>query len=57
MAPLLFRTDTPLSLSLVKLILLHDMKNDDGIRLFFGEVWELYTKVGRDHAEEERVLM
>lgn len=29
----------------VKLVLLHDVKNDDGIRLFFGDVWELYTKV------------
>ncbi|RSH79971.1 uncharacterized protein EHS24_009642 [Apiotrichum porosum] len=29
----------------VKLILLHDQKNDDGIRLFFGDVWELYTKI------------
>ncbi|TXT04970.1 hypothetical protein VHUM_03790 [Vanrija humicola] len=28
----------------VKFILLHDTKNDDGIRLFFGEVWELYVK-------------
>lgn len=34
-----------LELMQVKLILLHDMKNDDGIRLFFGDVWELYTKV------------
>jgi hypothetical protein len=25
--------------------LLHEGKNDDGIRLFFMEVWELYVKV------------
>lgn len=35
-------------LTTVKLILLHDGKNDDGIRLFFGEVWEHYVKVSRD---------
>ncbi|KAL7419072.1 TRAPP subunit [Cryptotrichosporon argae] len=28
----------------VKFILLHDTKNDDGIRLFFGELWEHYVK-------------
>ncbi|KAL1407027.1 TRAPP subunit [Vanrija albida] len=28
----------------VKFVLLHDAKNDDGIRLFFGDVWELYVK-------------
>ncbi|KAK4049495.1 TRAPP subunit [Microbotryomycetes sp. JL221] len=28
----------------VKLILLHEVKNDDGIRLFLQEVWELYVK-------------
>lgn len=33
------------ALTTVKLILLHDTKNDDGIRLFFGDVWELYVKV------------
>jgi hypothetical protein len=28
----------------VKFILLHEAKNDDGIRSFFMEVWELYIK-------------
>lgn len=28
----------------VKLVLLHEAKNDDGIRGFFMEVWELYVK-------------
>lgn len=30
----------------VKFILLHDVKNDDGIRLFFIDLWEAYVKVG-----------
>lgn len=29
----------------VKLLLLHDLKNEDGIRLFFVDVWEAYVKV------------
>ncbi|KAK6903476.1 hypothetical protein I203_106979 [Kwoniella mangroviensis CBS 8507] len=29
----------------VKFILLHDIKNDDGIRLFFLDVWESYVKI------------
>ncbi|WWD21717.1 hypothetical protein CI109_106204 [Kwoniella shandongensis] len=29
----------------VKFVLLHDIKNDDGIRLFFLDLWEAYTKV------------
>ena len=29
----------------VKFILLHDIKNDDGIRLFFLDLWEAYVKV------------
>ncbi|GAA6001484.1 hypothetical protein JCM10207_006690 [Rhodosporidiobolus poonsookiae] len=28
----------------VKILLLHELKNDDGIRLFFQEVWETYVK-------------
>ncbi|KAF9534418.1 transport protein particle complex subunit [Crepidotus variabilis] len=28
----------------MKFVLLHEGKNDDGIRLFFMEVWELYVK-------------
>lgn len=28
----------------VKLILLHEAKNDEGIRAFFHDVWELYVK-------------
>jgi hypothetical protein len=29
----------------MKFVLLHDGKNDDGIRLFLLETWELYVKV------------
>ena len=29
----------------MKFVLLHEGKNDDGIRAFFTEVWELYMKV------------
>jgi len=29
----------------MKFVLLHEGKNDDGIRQFFMEVWELYVKV------------
>jgi hypothetical protein len=29
----------------MKFVLLHEGKNDDGIRAFFMEVWELYVKV------------
>lgn len=29
----------------MKFILLHEAKNDDGIKSFFNEVWELYVKV------------
>lgn len=29
----------------MKFILLHETKNDDGIRTFFMDVWELYVKV------------
>jgi hypothetical protein len=28
----------------IKLILLHDLKQDDGIRIFFHETWEAYVK-------------
>lgn len=28
----------------VKFILLHDLKQDDGIRVFLHECWEAYTK-------------
>lgn len=30
----------------VKFVLLHEAKNDEGIRAFFMEVWEMYVKVG-----------
>ena len=30
----------------MKFILLHESRNDDGIRSFFVDVWELYVKVG-----------
>jgi hypothetical protein len=29
----------------VKFVLLHDGRNEDGARLFFMDVWELYVKV------------
>ena len=29
----------------MKFVLLHEGKNDEGIRLFFNEVWEVYVKV------------
>lgn len=29
----------------MKFVLLHEGKNDEGIRGFFAEVWELYVKV------------
>ena len=32
----------------MKFILLHEAKNDDGIRAFFNDVWELYVKVKFD---------
>lgn len=30
-------------------MLLHDVKNEDGIRLFFLDVWESYVKVSKHH--------
>jgi trafficking protein particle complex subunit 2 len=32
----------------MKFLLLHEAKNDDGIKAFFYEVWELYVKVRID---------
>ena len=29
----------------MKFVLLHEAKNDDGIKSFFMDVWELYVKV------------
>ena len=29
----------------MKFVLLHEVKNDEGIRAFFVDVWELYVKV------------
>jgi len=31
----------------MKFVLLHEGKNDEGIRAFFMEVWELYAKVSK----------
>ena len=28
----------------IKLMLLHETRNDDGIRAFFNDVWECYVK-------------
>lgn len=36
----------PRLMDTVKFVLLHDIKNDDGIRLFFLDLWEAYIKVG-----------
>ena len=30
----------------MKFIILHETKNDDGIKVFFNDLWELYLKVG-----------
>lgn len=35
-----------MSLQDMKFVLLHEGKNDDGIKSFFMDVWELYVKVG-----------
>ena len=29
----------------MKFIVLHETKNDDGIKVFFHDLWELYAKV------------
>lgn len=29
----------------MKFIILHETKNDDGIKAFFNDLWELYVKV------------
>lgn len=29
----------------MKFVLLHESRNDDGIKAFFNDVWELYVKV------------
>jgi hypothetical protein len=31
----------------MKFVLLHEAKNDDGIKAFFTDVWELYVKVSK----------
>lgn len=31
----------------MKFVLLHESRNDDGIKAFFADVWELYVKVSR----------
>jgi hypothetical protein len=40
----------------MKFILLHEGKNDEGIRGFFTEVWELYVKVRDMHREVTKTL-
>lgn len=37
-----------------KFIMLHEAKNDDGIRAFFMDVWELYVKVSPVHSQVSR---
>lgn len=41
----LTHTQTYARVLAVKMILLHETKNDEGIRLFFLDVWEAYVKV------------
>lgn len=31
----------------MKFVLLHESKNDDGIKSFFTDVWEAYVKVSK----------
>ena len=38
----------------MKFVLLHETRNDDGIRSFFLDVWELYVKVSRNVRLEVR---
>jgi hypothetical protein len=40
----LFRSITA-DIAVVKFVLIHDQKNDDGIRMFFNDLWELWVKV------------
>jgi len=40
----------------MKFVLLHEGKNDEGIRQFFTEVWELYVKVNKPKTKEEEEL-
>ncbi len=37
----------------MKFVLLHEGRNDEGIKSFFGEVWELYVKVGGADEEDD----
>ena len=37
----------------IKLMLLHDVRNEDGIRNFFHDVHELYVKVPRPSRTDE----
>ena len=39
----------------MKFVLLHETRNDDGIRSFFLDVWELYVKVSYHACLEVRV--
>ena len=44
----------------MKFVLLHEGKNDDGIKSFFMDVWELYVKVGSPSSridEKKKKLM
>lgn len=40
----------------MKFVLLHESKNDEAIRLFFNDVWELYVKVCVAPLVNDRVL-
>jgi Sedlin, N-terminal conserved region len=42
---MIVRTNRCLTGTDMKFILLHETKNDDGIKSFFNDVWELYVKV------------
>lgn len=41
----------------MKFVLLHETRNDDGIRSFFMDVWELYVKVSLLHILDRRILL
>ena len=41
----------------IRLICLHDVKNDDGIKNFFMEMYETYIKVGPEQCSAEAVVV
>jgi trafficking protein particle complex subunit 2 len=41
----------------MKFVLLHEAKNEEGIRAFFTEVWELYVKVCTHTVRGNRLIV